>query len=167
MLRRLPKFVAAILAAAALAAPLPVVSQQGQRRAHKHVERAQIEALEQQWRQVVLAADTPGMDKLLSEDFIGIEANGEVVTKNQLLDHIRNRQFVIVKLETSDVKIKLTGQIATVTSLAQVTGVVDGEHLQGAYRYTRIYQHLASGAWKVTNFQATRVRRTPPDEAKN
>jgi ketosteroid isomerase-like protein len=165
MLRRLPKFVAAILAAALLAAPLLAVAQQGPRRAHKRLERAQIEALEKQWRQAVLAADAATMDKLLSEDYLGIEAHGDVVTKTQQLDHMRNRQFLIQKLETSDVKIKLTSEIAIVTSLAQVAGVVDGEHLQGAYRYTRVYQHLASGAWKVTNFEVTPVRRGPPDDA--
>ena len=103
----------------------------------------------------MLAADIPALDKLLSEDFLGIEANGEVVTKAQQLDHMRNRQFVIDKLQTSDIKIKLIGQIAIVTSLAQVEGVVDGDHLKGAYRYTRIYQRLANGSWKVTNFEVT------------
>jgi ketosteroid isomerase-like protein len=167
MLRRLPKFVAAILAAAVLAAPLLAVAQDRHHKAHKHVERNQIEALEKQWRQAVLAGDAAAMDKLLSEDFLGIEANGEVVTKTQQLDHMRNRQFVIDKLDTSDVKIKLTQEVAIVTSLAQVAGVVDGEHLQGAYRYTRVYQHLATGGWKVTNFEVTPVRRPPSDEAKN
>jgi ketosteroid isomerase-like protein len=161
MLRRLPKFVAAILAAALLAAPLPAVAQDGQHRAQKRIERAQIEALEQQWHQAVLTGDAVTMDKLLSEDFLGIEANGEVVTKAQQLDHMRNRQFVISRLENSDVKIKLIREIAIVTSLAQVTGIVDGEHLQGAYRYTRIYQHLATGAWKVTNFEVTPVKGAP------
>jgi ketosteroid isomerase-like protein len=165
MLRRLPKFAAATLAAAALTASLPTLAQVGARRAHKRFERNQIEALEKQWQQAVLAADVVTMDKLLSDDYLGIQANGEVVTKAQQLDHMRNHQFVIDKLDTSDVKIKLINNVAIVTSLAQVTGVVDGDHLQGSYRYTRIYQHLLSGAWKVTNFEvtpATGMRSPPP-----
>jgi len=155
MLRRLPKFAAAFLSATVLVAPLPSVAQQAQHHPRKHTERVQIEALEEQWRKAVLAGDAVSLDKLLSDDYLGIQANGEVVTKTQQLDHIRNHQFVIDKLETSDLKIKLINNVAIVTSLAQVTGVVDGDHLQGAYRYTRIYQHLASGAWKVTSFEVT------------
>jgi ketosteroid isomerase-like protein len=155
MPRRLPKFVAAILAAAALAAPLPALAQQAQHHAHKRVERSQIEALEKEWRQAILAGDVATLDKLLSEDYLGIEANGEVVTKAQQLEHIRNHQLVINKLDISDVKIKLSNNIAIVTSLAQVSGIIDGDHLQGAYRYTRIYQQLPGGPWKVTNFQVT------------
>jgi ketosteroid isomerase-like protein len=157
MPRRLPIYVAAIFAAAAAAAPLPVVGQQAQHHERKHIERSQIEALEKQWQQAMVAGDIPTMDKLLSEDYLGIEANGEVVTKAQQLDHMRTRQLVIDKLETSDIKIKLIGQIAIVTSLAQVQGIVDGDHVQGAFRYTRIYQRLASGLWKVTNFEVTRA----------
>lgn len=158
MLRRLPKFVAAILAASVLAAPIIAVAQETPHHARKRIERAQIEALEKQWHQAVLADDVATMDKLLSDDYLGIQANGDAVTKAQQLEHMRNHQFVIDKLETSDVKIKLINNVAIVTSLAQVSGVVDGDHLQGAYRYTRIYQHLASGAWKVTNFQVGPAR---------
>jgi ketosteroid isomerase-like protein len=155
MLRRLPKFAAAFLSATVLVAPLPAFAQQPQHHPHKRTERTQIEALEEQWRKAVLAIDIPTMDKLLSDDFLGIQANGEVVTKTQQLEHMRNHQFVIDLLETSDLKIKLINNVAIVTSLAHVSGVIDGDHLQGAYRYTRIYQHLATGAWKVTNFEAT------------
>jgi ketosteroid isomerase-like protein len=165
MLRRLPIYVAAIFAATTAFLP-PVVAQSSPRHEHKRLERSQIEALEKQWQQAVLSDDTPTMDKLLSEDYLGIQANGEVVTKAQQLDHMRNRQFVIDKLQTSDLKIKLIGQmVAIVTSLAQVEGVVDGDHLKGAYRYTRIYQREANGSWKVTNFEvtpATRMHIPPP-----
>jgi ketosteroid isomerase-like protein len=158
MLRRLPIYVAAILAATISTGPL-AVAQSSQHREHKRIERSQIVALEKQWQQAVLTLDIPTMDKLLSEDYLGIEANGDVVTKAQQLDHMRNRQFVIDKLQTSDLKIKLIGQIAIVTSLAQVEGVVDGDHLKGAFRYTRIYQRLANGTWKVTNFEVTPATR--------
>ena len=154
MLRRSPIYVAAILAATIATGPL-IVAQPGLHHGRKHIERTQIEALEKQWHDAVLGLDIPTMDKLLSEDFLGIQANGEVVTKAQQLEHMRNHQFVLDKLQTSDIKIKLIGQIAIVTSLAQVEGVVDGDHLKGAYRYTRIYQRLANGTWKVTNFEVT------------
>jgi ketosteroid isomerase-like protein len=163
MLRRLPIYVAAIFAATI--AIMPSVVAQSNHHERKRLERSQIESLEKQWQQAVLTDDTPTMDKLLSDDYLGIQANGEVVTKAQQLDHMRNRQFVIDKLQTSDLKIKLIGPIAIVTSLAQVEGVVDGDHLKGAYRYTRIYQRLASGSWKVTNFEVTPATRMhiPPN----
>jgi ketosteroid isomerase-like protein len=130
---------AVTLAATALLLALPAsgVAQ----RHHKHETHVQIEDLEHEWQQATLNDDVVAMDKLLSEDYLGITANGELQTKTQLLDRMRNRNFTISKMDVSDIKIKRLGAIAIVTSLAQV------------------YQHLPSGAWRVTSFEATRIPR--------
>ena len=62
----------------------------------------------------------------------------------------------------NETKIKLIGNIAIVTCLAQVEGTSDDEPLHGAYRYTRIYQRLAGGVWRVTNFEITPANRQRP-----
>ena len=125
----------------------------------KHETHMQIETLEHQWQQATLSNDLATMDKLLSEDYLGITASGELQTKTQLLDRMRNRIFAISKLDVSDMKIKRVGAIAIVTSLAQVEGEADGQPVSGSFRYTRVYQHLPSGAWRVTSFEATRIPR--------
>ena len=120
--------------------------------------RGQIEALEAQWNKAVLANDIETMDHLLSEDYLGITASGQVVTKPQQLDRMRTRNVSIDTLEISDVKIKLISQrAAIVTSLAQVDGTNEGRPLHGSFRYTRVYQHVPNDGWKITSFEATRV----------
>ena len=159
MLRRLPMRMFVVVMAVFLVAALPHAS--AQHREHKGAERAQIVALEREWQKATLADDISTMDKLLSEDYLGIMANGEVFTKTQQLDRMRDRKFMITKLETSELKIKLIGNIAIVTSLAQVEGASgDNEPLHGAYRYTRVYQRLGGNVWKVTNFEVTPANRT-------
>jgi len=162
MLRRPPMRLFLVVMAALLAATLPHASAQDrEHREHKRAEHAQIVALEKEWQKATLAGDISTMDKLLSEDYLGIMANGEVFTKTQQLDRMRDRKFMITKLETSELKIKLIGNIAIVTSLAQVEGASgDNEPLHGAYRYTRVYQRLAGNVWKVTNFEVTPANRT-------
>jgi ketosteroid isomerase-like protein len=158
MPKRLPAILLALLPIPMLAASSHVRRQpQPAPHAHKHLEREQIVALENQWREAQLSNDVAVMDKLLSDDYLGINSNGDVVTKNQQLDHMRNRQLVIEKLDTSDLKIKLIGPIAIVTSLAQVEGRLDGSPLRGSFRYTRVYQRLPGGGWKITNFEVTRI----------
>jgi ketosteroid isomerase-like protein len=124
----------------------------------KRVERGQIEALENQWRSAQLADDVPAMDKLLSEDFLGITANGELNTKAQFLDRMRNRVLVISTMQVADQKIKLVGDVAIVTSLVQVTGSSEGLPIAGNFRYTRVYQRLPGRMWKTTNFEVTPAR---------
>ncbi len=145
-----------VVMAAVFVASLPHAFAQKSR---KRAERTQIVALEHEWQKATLAGDLPAMDKLLSDDYLGITATGEVLTKTQQLDRMREGKLTITKLDTSETKIKLVGNIAIVTCLAQVEGTTDDGPLHGAYRYTRVYQRLAGNVWKVTNFEVTPASR--------
>jgi ketosteroid isomerase-like protein len=126
-------------------------------REKKHAAKQQVEALEEQWRQAQLAGDVATMDKLLSDDYIGISMTGQVNTKMQQLDRMRMHKVALTRLDLGDRQVKLIGSIAIVTSRAEVEGTNDGAPVKGTYRYTRVYQRLPSGVWKITSFEATRV----------
>lgn len=129
-----------------------------QQREKKHDAKRQVEALEEQWRTAQLAGDIAVMDKLLSDDYIGISMTGQVHTKAQQLDRARNHKLVFTKLEDlGERQVKLVGSIAIVTSMAEIEGTNDGIPVKGTFRYTRVYQRLPSGEWKITSFEATRV----------
>lgn len=127
----------------------------------------QVEQLEQVWRAAQLNGDVEAMDKLLADDYVGITMTGQVVTKMQQLDRMRNRNLVLTKISLDDVKVKLIGSTAIVTSLAQIEGTSDGTPMHGTYRYTRVYSRSPSGGWKITNFEATRVGPPPQSGEKH
>ena len=133
-------------------------------RAPKQV-RQQISDLEEQWRDATLNSDITTMDRLLSDDYVGISWTGQVNTKTEQLDRIRKRTFIVTRMDLADVHVKLLGSVAIVTSRATLEGSNDGVPAAGTYRYTRVYQRLPGGVWKITNFEATRVPHphdTPP-----
>ena len=121
----------------------------------------QVEKLEDVWRTAQLNGDVEAMDKLLSDDYVGITMTGQVVTKLQQLDRMRKRTILLTKVEFQDVKVKLIGSTAVVTSLANVEGTSDTEPMHGTFRSTRVYSRLPAGSWKITNFEATRVGPPP------
>src|SRR5258708_24577963 len=125
-------------------------------REKKHDAKRQVEALEEQWRQAQLAGDVAAMDKLLSDDYIGITMTGQVNTKSQQLDRMRMHKIALTKLDLGERQVKLLGSIAIVTSRAEVEGTNEGAPVKGTYRYTRAYQRLPSGGCKITSFEATR-----------
>jgi ketosteroid isomerase-like protein len=160
MVLRLPvRWVLPAVAALSLALGVQAQTKPAPRPPHerRHAERDQIEALENQFQTAQRTGDTATMDKLLSDDYLGINPSGVVVTKAQLLDHMKSRKVVINTLVTSDQKIKLIGPIAIVTCLAEVDAMNDALPVHGKFRYTRVYQHLPDGSWKVTSFEATRL----------
>ena len=42
------------------------------------------------------------------------------------------------------------------TLIKHITGMLESRPIEGTFRYTKFYSH-SGGAWRITNFQATRV----------
>jgi ketosteroid isomerase-like protein len=171
-LNRAPVVAAVGLSCILAAAPGSLCAFSGQENhPKKHDEKKQVEALEEQWRTAQLAGDVATMEKMLADDFIGISMSGQVNTKAQQLERVRTRKLVVTRIELSDMKVKLVGTVAIVTSVADVEGTSEGVSVKGKYRYTRVYQRLPSGGWKITSFEATRIapphteRTTQPPQA--
>jgi ketosteroid isomerase-like protein len=149
--------VAMSLCAAGLLGSVPARAQGHPHKEHKRDEKHEIEAIEEQWRTAQLSGDVATMDKLLAEDYFGISISGQLNDKGQQLERLRSRKFVLTRIDVSDVRIKLLGRAAVVTSLAKVAGTDAGESVEGTYRYTRVYKRYPDGSWKITNFEVTRV----------
>jgi ketosteroid isomerase-like protein len=146
------------------AAPVPAPSPHGHRE-HKRDYKREIEGIEDQWRQAVITADEPTLDRLLAPDYLGITMTGQVNDKTQELDRMRDRDLVLKHLDLSEKKIKLVGSVAIVTSLAKVEGTNHGTPIKGMFRYTRIYRRYSDGSWKITNFEVTPIYRGSPDQS--
>jgi len=156
------RFTVGMLAVMALALPARADGPHPKRHdQYKH----QVEQLEEAWRTAEMNGDVDAMDKLLSDDYVGITMTGQVVTKTQQLDRMKRRALVLTKIDAQDVKVKLIGSTAIVTSLSEVEGTNDGEPMHGKFRSTRVYTRLPAGVWKITNFEATRVGPPPSPPA--
>lgn len=119
--------------------------------------RHQVQDLEQQWRVATLNGDFATLDRLLSDDYVGISWTGQINTKTTQINRLRTGSLVFRRMDLSDMKVKMIGTVAIVTCRAQVEGSNDGVDVEGSFLYTRIYQRLPSGIWKITNFEATRI----------
>ncbi len=153
-----PVSLLAVLALTILIAAPVFATQRQQKRDYKQ----QVEALEEQWRQIQMANDVNAMDKLLSDDYIGISMTGQIYTKAQQLERMRTKKLTLTQIKFDEMKVKLIGAIAIVTSRTDIEGINDDMPVKGTYRYTRVYKRLPSGAWKITSFEATRVPRPKP-----
>lgn len=121
-----------------------------------HSVRKEIEALEMQWRQAELSNNVSEMGKLLADDYLGISANGTVETKSETLDARRAGTVKIQSLDITDLKVRIYGNTAVVTSKAALAGENGQSDISGNYRYTRVYTRRL-GRWKIVSFEASRM----------
>ena len=121
-----------------------------------HAVHKQIEALEEQWRQAIISNNVTEMDHLLADDYIGISANGTVETKAQALAQRKAGTVLIKTLDINDLKVRVYGDTAVVTSKADLEGTNGQSDISGNYRYTRVYNRRL-GQWKIVSFEASRI----------
>lgn len=113
-----------------------------------------IEKLEAQWQKAELHGDTNTMESMLSDDYLGIYADGTLATKTETLEDTKSGEIRFTRIDTSDRKIRVYGSTAVVVSRAEVQGTINGEDISGRYRYTRVY-HRSNGVWKIVSFEAS------------
>jgi ketosteroid isomerase-like protein len=125
-------------------------------RENKRADTREIESLESQWRDAMVKADTASLDKLLADDFFGISSNGMVSDKQQYLHRMTARENQFTSIDLMDLKVRMKQTTAISVSQARVVGILDGRHINGVFRWTKVYGREA-GAWRVLNYEATRV----------
>lgn len=129
-------------------------------RNERHEFRHEIDRLEDHWRKAILSGNVAAMDSLLSDDYMAITANGTLQSKDETLADMRNGALHIKSIEVTDRKVRFYGTTALVTSRAEVSGMTPEGHLEGSYRYTRVYARDAGGVWRIVSFEASRIRDT-------
>jgi ketosteroid isomerase-like protein len=116
----------------------------------------EIENLESQWRTALMQNDVVTINRLLADDYLGINPNGTLETKADALAQRRSGTVKISSIDPINMKVRVYGDTAVVTSQVEVAGHDGDRDISGRYHYTRVYSHK-SGEWKVVSFEASRI----------
>lgn len=156
---------ATVCAAAAQCSPATAERKTKPAKESRRAETRDIEALEQQWRAAIVSGDAATMDKLLADDFLAISARGTLLDKEQYLNRMTTHATKLSSVDLMDLKIRLQPRSAVAVSQARISGLLEGKPIEGTFRYTKVYTRMPSGAWHMTNFEATRVSRAGEGDA--
>jgi len=77
----------------------------------KEVERYIVES-ERQWAESVATGDTSAIERVLADDFVGVDPKGHRYTKQQMIDETRNAPKYFVSNRLNDVKVRFYGKTA-------------------------------------------------------
>lgn len=116
----------------------------------------EIETLESQWIAALIHNDVPTINRLLADDYLGINADGTLETKADALALERNGVLKISSIDPGNLKVHVYGDTAVVTSQVNLQGRNGDRDITGRYHYTRVYSRK-SGEWKIVSFEASRI----------
>ena len=67
---------------------------------------------ERQWAESVATGDTSAIQRILADDFIGVDPKGGLYNKQQMIDETRNAPKYFVSNRLNDVKVRFYGNTA-------------------------------------------------------
>ena len=82
-----------------------------EQKAQKETERYILDS-ERQWAESVATGDTSAIERILADDFIGVDPKGRLYTKRQMIDDTRNAPKYFVSNRLNDVEVRFYGNTA-------------------------------------------------------
>lgn len=118
-----------------------------------------MQQVEDAWDTAVTKHDQYALENLLSRDFIGISAEGDVTTRNQQISHLFVNGAEPVSLKQTVIGARVLGDVAVVngTYVMQWQGAKDQQQVAEKGVFTHVFRKNSAGNWQCINSQRTVV----------
>jgi ketosteroid isomerase-like protein len=116
----------------------------------------QLKKMEKDRAAAVVKGDVATLEKLTSDDYILINANGQLSDKPTTMNNIKTGNIKLTANDVSDLKVRVYGNTAVVTGKSNATGTIGGRELKGPVMFTRVYVKN-NGKWQSVAFQQTPI----------
>jgi ketosteroid isomerase-like protein len=116
----------------------------------------QIKKMERDRAAAVVKADVATLEGLTADDYILINANGQMSDKAATMNNIKTGNIKLTANEVSDLKVRVYGDTAVVTGKSNAKGTIGGRELKGPVMFTRVYVKK-NGKWQSVAFQQTPI----------
>ena len=113
-----------------------------------------VRAMETKRGEALLKADTSALSSMMTDEFVEISRFGQVRTKADNMRDIASGDLKLLTVKYEDTTVRLYGEVAVLTAVADNTGTFRGNPFSGKIRYTRIFVRRDRG-WQAVLMQQT------------
>ena len=106
--------------------------------------------------------DADAMAKIYSDNYMLVNLDGSVETREQRLNSLRNgdAKYTSFSYDEANVRVNPEGTGAVVIARANIKGTMRGKPIDAYYRVTQVYAKMKDG-WKQVSAQATTITAAP------
>jgi ketosteroid isomerase-like protein len=112
--------------------------------------------MEGEWSQADSQKDAAALDRILAEDWMGIDFEGTLLSKKQAIEGIQSDSGSLTSTVLADMKVRVYGDTAIVTGTDTETGEYHGKDSSGKYRWTDVFVRR-DGRWQAVSSQSTKL----------
>jgi len=111
--------------------------------------------LEKVFAEAIVKNDLEGIGRLVTDDWIIIDPNGEVVERARFFEVIKSGTLTHDMMESEDFRVRVYGDSAVVTALTRTNGKFMGQEFSTQERATDVFVKR-DGRWKCVLTHLTR-----------
>lgn len=104
--------------------------------------------------QALMQADTAALSRLVADEFVEISRLGTLRTKADNLRDIGSGDLRLLSVKYLDLAVRVYGDVAVLTGIADNTGTFRGMSFSGKIRYMRVFVRR-DGRWQAVAMQQT------------
>ena len=123
----------------------------GEERAIRQVLRA-----EREWLEAHLRLDIAALDRLMSPDYVQVDAGGRCVSKDQVLASLRSGERAWDEARSDEHHVRVYGGTAVAVGRWQASGTNAGEPFDYSARYVAVWVSYG-GQWRMVSDQSTTI----------
>ncbi len=116
-----------------------------------------VRAVEMRRREALLAADTVALSRMLAPDFMELSRLGTVRTRADNVRDIASGALHLTSISYDSLNVRVYGDVAVLTGIADNTGTMRGFPFSGRIRYTRVFVRR-DGRWQAVLMQQTPIQ---------
>jgi ketosteroid isomerase-like protein len=137
------------------AALLPFTSGQAEQESTNNNSGQEVRQMIEKYRTALLHRDIPALERIWADDYVFVNASGEVVTKTQRLANLKSAatSFESIK-EEENLTVRVYQNSAVATSRVTIKGQYSGQPISGQYRSTHVWVKGPTG-WQLVSNQLT------------
>jgi ketosteroid isomerase-like protein len=113
----------------------------------------------EKYRTALLRRDIPVLEKIWADDYVFVNASGEVLTKAQRLANVKSGATTLESInEEENITVRVYQNSAVATSRVTIKGHYSGQPTSGQYRSTHVWVKGPAG-WQLVSNQLTALPR--------
>ena len=114
--------------------------------------------IEHDWSQADVKKDVAALDRIMADDWTGIDFQGAVLTKAEALGEVAKRSDATETSTTTlgKMKVRLFGNTAVVSGTEIETSLYRGKDSSGTYVWTDVFVQR-KGRWQAVSSQSTKL----------
>lgn len=115
---------------------------------------SELTRMEQEFAAATLRGDTATVERLLADEFLGIDPDGRRLSKTDVLANLKSANTSIIDLRHEDIRIAVFGDCAVATARTVVKWTQGGEKMEGQFPYMRVWINR-HGSWLAVATQSS------------